>query len=37
MFITFLEQILSGKLLLLGQKNNLSVKFKFELITTNHL
>ena len=33
----FLQQILSDWLLLLGQKNNLSVSFKFELITTNYL
>ena len=40
MFTTFLQQILSDKLLLavmLGQKSNLSVSFKFEPITTNHL
>ena len=40
MFITFLQQILSGRLLLVvivGQKSNLSVSFKFELITTNYL
>ena len=33
----FLQQILSGRLLLLGQKSNFSVRFKFESITTNHL
>ena len=40
MSITFLQQILSGKLLLVvivGPKSNLNVRFKFELITTNHL
>ena len=37
MSTTFLQQILSDRLLLLGQKSNLSVSFKFELITTNHL
>ena len=30
-------EILSGRLLLLDYKSNLSVKFKFELIITNHL
>ena len=36
----FLQQILSDRLLLvviIEEKNNLSVRFKFELITTNHL
>ena len=33
----FLQQILSGRLLLSGQKSNFSVRFKFESITTNHL
>ena len=33
----FLQQILSDRLLLLGQKNNLSVSFKFEPITINYL
>ena len=37
MSTTFLQQILSGRLLLLGQKSNLSVSFKIEPITTNHL
>jgi len=40
MSTTFLQQILSGKLLLvviIGQKNNLSVSLKFEPIITNHL
>jgi len=40
MSTTFLQQILSGRLLLVvivGEKNNLSVSFKFEPITTNHL
>ena len=37
MFTTFLQQILSGKLLFLGQKSNLSVSLKFEPITTNHM
>ena len=36
-FTTFLQQILNGRLLLLGQKSNLSLRFKFEQITTNHL
>ena len=36
MSTTFLQQILSGGLLLLGQKSNHSVSFKFEPITTNH-
>ena len=43
-FHKFLQQILGGKLLLVvivmvkkKKKKNLSVKFKFELITTNHL
>ena len=36
-FTTFLLQILSDRLLLLEQKSNLSVRFKFKLITTNHL
>ena len=37
MFITFLQQILSSRLLLVvmgKQKNNLSCGFKLELITT---
>ena len=33
----FLQQILNDKLLLLGQKSNLSVSLKFESIITNHL
>ena len=40
MSTTFLQQILSGKLLLVvivGAKKNLSVRFKFEPITTNQL
>ena len=40
MSTTFLQQILSSRLLLVvivGQKSNLSVNFKFKLITTNHL
>ena len=40
MSTAFLQQILSGKLLLIiivETKSNLSVKFKFEPITTNHL
>ena len=40
MFTTFLQQILNDGLLLViivGAKNNLSVRFKFEPITTNHL
>ena len=37
MFTTFLQQILSNRLLLLEQKSNLSVSFKFEPIITNHL
>ena len=37
MSTTFLQKILSGRLLLLGQKSNLSVSFKIEPITTNHL
>ena len=40
MSTTFLQQILSGKLLLViivGQKSNLSVSFKFESITTNYI
>ena len=40
MSTTFLQSILSGKLLLVvivGQKSNLSVSLKFEPITTNHL
>ena len=40
MSTTFLQQILSDKLLLViivGQKSNFSVKFKFKPITTNHL
>ena len=42
-FTTFLQQILSGSLagrywlLLLGKKSNLSVRFKFEPIITNHI
>ena len=36
-FTTFLLQILSNRLLLLEQKSNLSVRFKFEPITTNYL
>ena len=36
-FTTLLQQILSDRLLLLGQKSNLNVRFKFEPITTNHL
>jgi len=40
MTITFLQQILSGKLLLVvivGAKSNLNVSLKFEPITTKHL
>ena len=37
MSITFLQQILNGMLLLLGQKSNLSISFKFEPMITNHL
>ena len=40
MSTTFLQQILSDRLLLViivGQKSNLSVSFKFEPITTNHM
>ena len=37
MLTIFLQQILSSRLLLLRQKSNLSVRFKFKLITTNHL
>ena len=33
----FLQQNLNDRLLLLGQKSNFSVTFKFEPITTNHL
>ena len=39
-FTIFLQQIIDGRLLLVvivGKKNNLSVWFKFESITTNHL
>ena len=39
-FTIFLQQIIDGRLLLVvivGEKNNLSVWFKFESITTNHL
>ena len=39
-FTIFLQQIIGGRLLLIvivGEKNNLSVWFKFEPITTNHL
>ena len=37
MSTTFSQQIISGRLLLLGQKSNLSVRFKFEPVTTKHL
>ena len=37
MSITFLQQILNGRLLLLEQKSNLSIRFKFEPIIINHL
>ena len=37
MSTTFLQQILSDKLLSLGQKSNISVSFKFEPITANHM
>ena len=40
MSTTFFQQILNDKLLLVvivRQKSNLSVKFKFEPIATNHL
>ena len=40
MSTTFLQQIISGRLLLIvivGAKKNLSDRFKFEPITINHL
>ena len=37
MSTTFSQQIISGRLLLLGQKCNISVRFKFEPVTINHL
>ena len=40
MYTTFLQQIIDGRLLLViivGVKSNLSDRFKFELITINHL
>ena len=40
MFTTFLQQIISGRLLLVvivGVKSNLSVMFKFEPVIINHL